>query len=236
MLGGRRRANGWVGCRSQSHHCDSGQKQQNRGSARCPREGQRLEKPHGKEYHKKAIDQEASRHDVAMRSQGQSTGPVGIGQAERFPSQAPHEVILDKCQDYQDTTKQYRSNRSGKSGCFSHAIIESAFIARIYLSPPRHDALKISWLLLIRTMESTLGMQKLRSDPVDHLYTILEGVLHLQSVLRANANTCIWVSAALQKLKRVAAVGSPQAAVKVATASEVRKVRNETNAIDLAVV
>src|SRR5438477_12280359 len=90
-------------------------------------------------------NQESSRHDVAMRSQCQPTGPVGIGQAERFPSQAPHEVILDRCQDYQDTTKQYRCNGSGKSSCFSHAIIESEFIARIYSSPPRHDALKISW-------------------------------------------------------------------------------------------
>src|SRR5438477_12684614 len=67
-------------------------------------------------------NQESSRHDVAMRSQCQSTGPVGIGQAERFPSQAPHEVILDKCQDYQDPSKQYRANGSGKSGCFSHAM------------------------------------------------------------------------------------------------------------------
>src|SRR5213596_751336 len=31
------------------------------------------------------------------------------------------------------------SNGSGKSGCFSHAIIESAFIARIYSSPPRSE-------------------------------------------------------------------------------------------------
>ena len=46
-----------------------------------------------------------------------------------------------------------------------HGIIESAFIVRIYSSPPSPGALKISWLLLIRTMESALGVQILRSDP-----------------------------------------------------------------------
>src|SRR5438034_1022767 len=101
-----------------------------------------------------------------MRSQRQSAGPDDIREAERFPSQTPHEVILDQCQDYQDTTKQYRANGSGESGCFSHAIsvMESAFITRIYPSLPGPDALKISWLLLIRTMESTLGVRILRSD------------------------------------------------------------------------
>jgi|ERR1044071_8506354 hypothetical protein len=55
--------------------------------------------------------------------------------------------------------REYRAKGSGKSGCFSHAIIESEFIARIYSSPPSPGALKKSWLLLIRTMEPALGMQ-----------------------------------------------------------------------------
>ena len=38
----------------------------------------------------------------------------------------------------------------------------------LYSSPLSPGALKVSWLLLIRTMESALGVQVLRSDPVQY--------------------------------------------------------------------
>src|SRR5438067_2485235 len=62
--------------------------------------------------------------------------------------------------------RDYRANYSGKSGCFFHAIIESAFISQVYPRPPRPDALKNSWLPLIATMESTPGVQMLVQVPL----------------------------------------------------------------------
>src|SRR5437016_10292536 len=52
--------------------------------------------------------------------------------------------------------REYRANGSGKSGCFSHAIIESALIPQAYSSPPRPGTLKKSWLPLIPTMVDPL--------------------------------------------------------------------------------
>jgi len=65
---------------------------------------------------------ECSRHYVALRSSASPLGQSVFDKAERFHP-APHEVILDKCQDDQDSTKvPGRPTFAARAAYFSHAI------------------------------------------------------------------------------------------------------------------